>query len=83
MEYVPPCRFRAETDRTGKWTLSPGSKDGNGDSFFLKGEGPAPGQTPPRQLRAALEAQFDGVYQLLRVQTRDFGTLRHWEVEGA
>jgi len=68
--YVGPVEFQNAEDKSDLWTLRAGD-------FFVKGE--------MIELEASveqIEARHDGVYRIVRVAERDFGNLKHWEVEG-
>lgn len=72
-EYIGPVDFwRNEDFRGGKWTLSD-----SGNTFFIKGE-----VVEPERDREFLEAAYDNVYEVTKIDEKDFGGLRHWEVGG-
>ena len=77
-QYVGPQEFWAATDKSGLWTLS---TDGNGgNTIFIKGEVVEPDQTVQQ-----LEMLYDDVYNVTKVDEKDFGSeqTRHWEIGGA
>ena len=76
--YVGPQEFWAANDKSGLWTLS---TDGNGcNTIFIKGEVVEPDKTVQQ-----LEMLYDGVYNVTKVDEKDFGSeeMRHWEIGGA
>lgn len=76
--YVGPQEFWAAIDKSGLWTLS---TDGNGGStIFIKGEVVEPDKTVQQ-----LEMLYDDVYNVTKVDEKDFGSeeMRHWEIGGA
>lgn len=76
--YVGPQEFWAATDKSGLWTLS---TDGNGgNTIFIKGEVVEPDKTVQQ-----LEMLYDDVYNVTKVDEKDFGSeeMRHWEIGGA
>lgn len=71
--YVGPVEFWRAEDKTGLWTLSVGR-----NCFFVKGEAVHPGW--PVQ---TIEAAYDDVYDVTKVDMKDFGgDMAHWEVGG-
>lgn len=70
--YVGPLEFWSAEDKTGLWTLSTG-----GNSFFVKGEA-----VEPEASVELIEMKYDGVYDITKVDEKDFGQLKHWEVGG-
>lgn len=74
--YRGPMEFWGLADKSGSWTLS---VDGNGGhTFFVKGEVVEPDLT-----FEAISLAHDGVYNMTKVDEKDFGGLQHWEVGGA
>ena len=77
-QYVGPQEFWRASDKSGLWTLS---TDGNGGTtFFVKGEVVEPDKT-----EQMLEMFYDDVYNVTKVDMKDFGssTMQHFEVGGA
>lgn len=70
--------FSAATDKSGLWTLS--VNDDTCTTIFIKGEVIEPTMTVQQ-----LEATYDGVYKVTKVDDRDYGSadMRHWQVGGA
>lgn len=76
--FVGAKDFIAAIDKSALWTLS---VDGNGcTTVFVNGEVIEPDMTVQQ-----LEAAYDGVYTVTKVDLRDFGSsdMRHWQVGGA
>ena len=75
--YVGPQEFWRASDKSGLWTLS---TDGNGGTtFFVKGE-----VVEPEKSEQQIEALYDDVYKVTKVDEKDFGSvaMRHFEVGG-
>lgn len=76
--YAGPIHFWAADDKDSLWTLS---TTGNGGvTLFVKGEVVIPDATQQR-----LEAAYDDVYAVTKVDAKDYGSadMQHWEVGGA
>lgn len=75
--YAGPMEFDKAEDKAGLWTMS---LDGEGaaDSFFVKGEAIEPSLT-----FEGIAFKYDHVYNITKVDEKDFGGLQHWEVGGA
>ena len=71
-KYVGPIAFREAPDRNGVWTMKPG------ETFFVKGE-----VVEPEMSFENISRKYDGVYRITKVDEKDFGRLKHWEVGGA
>nr|DAO89015.1 MAG TPA: hypothetical protein [Caudoviricetes sp.] len=72
-KYVGPVEFWKADDKSDLWTLSVAR-----DSFFIKGEAIHPDWTVQ-----TIEAAYDGVYDITKVDEKDFGgEMAHWEVGG-
>jgi hypothetical protein len=86
-KYLPPVEFWRTEDKTDFWTLAITAKKTskaslNGYTFFVKGTAlPAEGIRPD-QVVNYVEAAFDYVYSITKIDEKDFGGLRHWEVGG-
>lgn len=76
-KYMPPVEFWRAEDKSGLWTLSVSSKNPNvdGDAFFIKGV-----VVEPDMKTQAIEMKYDDVYDITKIDTKDFGGLKHWEV---
>lgn len=71
-KYAGPLEFWRAEDKSGLWTLSTG-----GDTFFVKGVA-----VEPEASAELIEMKYDGVYNVTKVDEKDFGGLMHWEVGG-
>lgn len=73
-QYVGPIEFWRADDKTGLWTLSLGQ-----NCFFIKGEAVHPDWSVQ-----TIEAYYDDVYNVTKVDLKDFGgEMAHFEVGGA
>lgn len=71
--YVGPVEFWRAGDKKGLWTLSAG-----GNCFFVKGEAVHPDWSVQ-----TIEAAYDDVYEVTKVDMKDFGgDMAHFEVGG-
>lgn len=71
--YAGPVEFWKADDKSGIWTISP-----QGNCFFVKGEAVHPDWTVQR-----IEAAYDDVYNVTKVDVKDFGgDMSHFEVGG-
>lgn len=72
-QYTGPIEFWRADDKFGLWTLSVGR-----NCFFVKGEAVHPDWTAQ-----TIEAAYDDVYDVTKVDFKDFGgDMSHWEVGG-
>ena len=72
--YVGPIAFWSSKDKSGLWTLSD-----SGNTLFVKGE-----VVHPELTVQALKSSYDNVYNVTRVNFKDFGEdMAHWEVGGS
>lgn len=72
--YVGPVEFWRAEDKTDLWTLSTGR-----NCFFVKGEA-----VHPDWKVQTIEAAYDDVYDVTKVDVKDFGgDMAHFEVGGA
>ena len=70
---VGPIKFWRANDKSSLWTLKPGQ-----DCFFIKGRAVHPDWSAQK-----LEAAYDGVYDVTKVDFKDYGgDMSHWEVGG-
>lgn len=76
--YLPPKQYEAAADKSGCWTLNPGGKESGVSCYFVKG------RVVSDEGYAAIRKQYDEVYDVTNVYTRDFGSedMRHWQVGG-
>lgn len=71
--YVGPIEFWRTEDKTGLWTLSVSR-----NCFFVKG-----GVIHPDWTVQTIEAAYDSVYDVTKVDFKDYGgDMSHWEVGG-
>lgn len=80
-EYIQPVDFwkLGPEEKTKYWTLAITDKDPNvdGNTFFVKGVAVEPGLSV-----GYLEMLYDHVYDVTKVDEKDFGSLPHWEAGG-
>lgn len=69
--YVPPKEYAAATDKSGMWTLD------NEHSFVVNGDIVDIGKD-----YQYINAAYDDVYRVTKVDNKDFGGLKHFEVGG-
>lgn len=76
-ECVPPVEFWKAEDKDSLWTLSLTSNapDVNNNTFFIRGEVVEPDMTFER-----LSLLYGDVYEITKVDNKDFGGLQHWEI---
>lgn len=84
-QYLPPVEFWRKEDKSNYWTLAISAKGSGGDgyTFFVKGVALPPDGTPPERAADVVESMYDGVYNITKVDEKDFGGLRHFEIGGA
>lgn len=75
--FVSPVEFYRTDDQSGMWTL------GTGHTFFIKGEALPPEGTNLDDVTETVELLYDNVYNVTKVDEKDYGGLQHWEVGGA
>lgn len=72
-EYVAPVAWWRADDRSNIWTLAPGE-----NMFFVKGIAVHEDWSGQK-----IEAAYDDVYNITKVDFKDFGgNMSHWEVGG-
>lgn len=79
--YVPPVEFWRLEDHAPFWTLAAGGAPAAGRdtaTFFIKGE-----VVEADAGVELIEMKYDGVYDVTKVDEKDFGALPHWEVGGS
>lgn len=86
--YVPPVEFWKAGNKDGLWTLAisvkePSGTAKTGNTFFVKGEVLPPDGVKPEDVTQVIEMAYDHVYNITKVDEKDFGSLKHWEVGGA
>ena len=75
-QYAPPMEFWRMDDKSGHWTLSVTGHGGK--TIFVKGE-----VVEPDLAEEQISLAYDGVYNITKVDKKDFGGLQHFEVGGA
>lgn len=75
-QYAPPMEFWRMEDKTGYWTLSVTGHGGK--TIFVKGE-----VVEPDLSEEKISLAYDGVYNVTKVDEKDFGGLPHFEIGGA
>lgn len=78
--YIPPVEYWRTTDKSGAWTMSVSSTKNpevDGNCFFVKGEAVEPDMDV-----GSIEMKYDHVYDITKIDEKDFGGLPHWEVGG-
>lgn len=76
--YVGPLEFWRAEDKTGLWTLSIGGTKTHGVSgscFFVKGVA----VEPDRDVQF-IEMMYDHVYDISKIDEKDYGGLAHFEI---
>ena len=73
--YISPKKYETQTDKSKLWTLGI-----DGKCFFVKGV-----VIEPVQGFQYINANYDDVYRVTKVDEKDFGSpdMRHWEVGGS
>lgn len=77
-QFIGPVEFWRLEGKSGYWTLLPGQS-----TWFVKGEVVFDPAWPPEAVYSLANAMYDGVYNVTKVDEKDFGGLRHWEVGAA
>lgn len=85
--YLPPIEFWRSSEMDKHWTLAISAKGAplDGYTFFIKGVALPPETTPqgkpvrPDMVREVVEAMYDDVYNITKIDTKDMGGLMHWE----
>lgn len=75
-QYISPMEFWRMEDKSGYWTLSVTGHGGK--TIFVNGEVVEPDLTEEK-----ISLAYDGVYNVTKVDEKDFGGLPHFEVGGA
>lgn len=72
--FVEPVEFVNAVDKSGLWTLDTGR-----NTYFIKGIVVA-----PKQSELLTQLSHDGVYNVTKVDAKDYGSpsMQHWEVGG-
>lgn len=77
-KYVDPVEFWRLEDKSGYWTLTTGQ-----DTFFVKGLAIPDPSWEPEKVSDLINSMYDGVYNVTKVDVKDFGGLLHFEIGGA
>ena len=85
--YAGAREFWQSEDKSKIWTLN---LEGEGDAdskthertFFVKGEAVPPPEISAEQIEDYINLKYDAVYNVTKVDMKDFGGLRHWEIGG-
>lgn len=77
-QYIGPVEFWIEDDKDGYWTLTTGQ-----DTWFVKGEAIPDPSWAPEKIYININAMYDEVYNVTKVDIKDFGGLQHFEIGGA
>jgi len=90
-KFMPPIEFWRSEDKASHWTLAISAKGAklDGYTFFVKGVALPPDVNPqtgqplkPSLVRDVVESMYDDVYNITKIDTKDFGGLQHWEIGG-
>lgn len=78
-QYLDPLEYWKLDDKSGFWTLSVSSKQRSkitdSDTFFVKGE-----VVEADASVELIELNYDHVYDITKIDEKDFGGLQHFEV---
>lgn len=74
-QYASPMDFWRMEDKSGHWTLSVTGHGGK--TIFVKGE-----VVDPKLTEEQISIAFDDVYNVTKVDEKNFGNLQHFEVGG-
>lgn len=77
-KYIGPTEFWRLDDKSGYWTLKPGE-----DTWFVKGEAVPDQSWPSETVYDRINGMYDDVYNVTKVDLKDFGGLQHFEIGGA
>lgn len=77
-QFLPPKEYKRQANKARYWTLFDGGDSSGTECFFIKGV--VPKAMPYQEARE----QYDFVYRVTSVDTRDYGRARmqHWQVGG-
>lgn len=76
--YIGPVEFWRLEDKSKYWTLTTGQ-----DTWFAKGEALPDPDWAPEKVYDLINGLYDGVYNVTKVDEKDFGGLQHFEIGGA
>lgn len=77
-QYIGPIEFWRLEDKSGYWTLTTGQ-----DTWFAKGIALPPDDMDGEKVADYINATCDDVYNVTKVDMKDFGGLQHFEIGGA
>ena len=77
-QYIGPVEFWRLEDKSGCWTLTTGQ-----ETWFVKGVALPPDGMDPGKVYDYINLMFDDVYNVTKVDIKDFGGLQHFEFGGA
>lgn len=77
-KYIGPVEFNTLEDKSGYWTLETGLS-----TWFVKGEVLPPDGIKPENVETYINMTHDNVYNVTKVDIKDFGGLPHFEIGGA
>lgn len=77
-KYVGPVEFWNNDEKDRHWTLTTGQ-----DTWFVKGVALPPDGMDPSKVADYINLTHDGVYNVTKVDAKDFGGLQHFEIGGA
>ena len=77
-QFLPPKAYKSPANKALYWTLFDGGDSSGSECYFIKGE-----VSEALPYKTARE-QYDFVYRVTSVDTRDYGSARmqHWQVGG-
>lgn len=83
-KYMPPVEFWRTDEKSGFWTLAISARGSglDGYTFFIKDVALPPDGTDPEKVPEIVEGMYDDVYNITKIDTKDFGGLQHFEVGG-
>lgn len=89
-KYMPPVEFWRTEDRSKVWTFAISAKGSglDGYTFFVKGVALPPetdkkgNPLKPELVAGVVEGMYDHVYNITKIDEKDFGGLKHWEIGG-
>lgn len=77
-EYIGPVEFWRLDDKEGYWTLTTRQ-----DTWFVKGEAIPDPSWDSGDVRDIINGMYDAVYNVTKIDIKDFGGLQHFEIGGA
>lgn len=77
-KYIGPVDFWRLDDKSGHWTLTTRQ-----DTWFVKGEAIPDPSWAADKVYDIINAMYDDVYNVTKIDVKDFGSLQHFEIGGA